>query len=63
MTIQLGKSGGDYDYGRYPYVDTFRRYDPTSGILYNDDDEDSKNEGQYILADTGGGYTEIEGGV
>jgi hypothetical protein len=63
MTIQLGKSGGDYDYGRYPYVDTFRRYDPISGILYNDDDEDSKNEGQYILADTGGGYSEIESGV
>jgi len=63
MTIQLGRLGGDYEYGRYPYVDTFRRYDPTSGILYNDDDEDSKYEGQYILADTGGGYSEIEGGV
>jgi hypothetical protein len=51
-------------YSRFPYVDTFRRYDPDSGILYNDDEEDSEYEGHYILADTGGGtYTEIDKAV
>jgi hypothetical protein len=64
MTVQLKKSsGGSYNYHRYPYVDTFRRYDPNSGILYNDEDTDEDNQGQYILASTGGGYTEIEGGI
>jgi hypothetical protein len=50
------------DYRRYPYMDTFRRFDPNTGILYNDDERESDNEGQYILEDTGGGYEEIEGG-
>jgi hypothetical protein len=59
MTVQVK----DKDYNRYPYMDTFRRYDVSSGILYNDDDQDRENEGQYILEDTGGGYVEIEGGV
>ncbi len=58
MTIQVK----DKDYNRYPYMDTFRRYNPETGLLYNDDDEDD-NEGHYILDDTGGGYTEIESGV
>ncbi|MFM7985454.1 MAG: hypothetical protein ACKPKO_39680, partial [Candidatus Fonsibacter sp.] len=51
------------NYGRYPYMDTFRRYDPNEGILYNDEDEDESYEGQYILHDTGGGYDEIQSGV
>jgi hypothetical protein len=51
------------NYGRYPYMDTFRRYDPNEGILYNDDDEDESYEGQYILNDTGGSYEEIASGV
>jgi len=59
MTVQVK----DKDYNRYPYMDTFRRYDVSNGILYNDDDQDRDNEGQYILEDTGGGYVEIEGGV
>ncbi len=59
MTIQL-KPG---KYGKYPYMDTFKRYNPVDGLLYNDDDEDSSYKGQYILNDTGGGYDEIEGGV
>ena len=63
MVVQVGRFGGDYDYSRYPYMDTFRRYDPRIGKLYNDDDQDSDQEGCYILEDTGGGYTEIEGGV
>ena len=63
MVIQVGRFGGDYDYSRYPYMDTFRRYDPRIGKLYNDDEQGSDNEGCYILEDTGGGYTEIESGV
>jgi hypothetical protein len=51
------------NYGRYPYMDTFKRFDPNEGILYNDDDEDESYEGQYILNDTGGGYEEIASGV
>jgi hypothetical protein len=51
------------DYGRYPYMDTFRRFDPNTGFLYNDDESSSDYSGQYILEDTGGGYEEIEGGV
>lgn len=58
MSVQLNKQ----KYDRFPYVDTFRRYDPDTGILYNDDSQDPENKGQYILEDTGGGYIRIEGG-
>jgi hypothetical protein len=58
ITVQVK----DKDYNRYPYMDTFRRYDVSNGVLHNDDEQDSEYEGQYILDDTGGGYTEIEGG-
>ena len=57
--VTLDKSNFQY----YPYMDTFRRFDPNEGILYNDDDEDESYEGQYILNDTGGGYEEIASGV
>jgi len=65
MVVQVGRFGfgGDYDYSRYPYMDTFRRYDPRIGKLYNDDNQESDQEGCYILEDTGGGYSEVEGGV
>jgi len=47
-------------FNRFPYVDTFRRYDPRTGILYNDNEnEDTKNIGCYILDSTSGGYSEI----
>jgi hypothetical protein len=59
MTVQVK----DKDYNRYPYMDTFRRYDVSNGILHNDDEQDREYEGQYILEDTGGGYNEIESGV
>ena len=59
MTVKVK----DKDYNRYPYMDTFRRYDVSNGILHNDDEQDKEYEGQYILEDTGGGYAEIEGGV
>jgi hypothetical protein len=62
MTVQLKEvSDFTYDYVNYPYVDTFRRYDPSSGILHND--EDSDNEGDYILHNTDGGYDQVESGV
>ena len=56
MKVQLNRK----EYSRFPYVDTFRRYDPRTGILTNDnDDEDTKNIGCYILDNTSGGYTEV----
>lgn len=51
------------DYKRYPYMDTFKRYDVSNGLLYNNGDNGTEYEGQYILEETGGGYFEIEGGV
>lgn len=59
MTIKVEAK----DYKKYPYMDTFKRFDPEAGILHNDEDEDSDYSGQYILNDTGGGWDEIEGGV
>ncbi len=59
MTIQV-KPG---KYKQYPYMDTFKRFNPEDGTLYNDEEQDSDYEGQYILTDTGGGYEEIESGV
>jgi len=53
----------DKDYNKYPYMDTFRRYDFSNGFLHNDEDQDNDYEGQYILEDTNGGYAEIESGV
>ena len=61
MTIQLPKNGTTYGYRRYPYMDTFRRFDIDNGTLHNDDEED--NQGQYLLDDTDGGYTETNSGV
>lgn len=50
-------------YEDFPYMDSFKRFDPSIAVLHNDDDRDEEFEGQYILDDTGGGYTEIESGV
>ena len=63
IKVKPFKGESDYDYVRYPYLDTFRRYDPNNGYLYNDNEDDSDNEGQYILDSTSGDYTEIHGGV
>lgn len=49
-------------YSKYPYVDTFRRYDVANGVLHNDSEQDSDYAGQYILEDTDGGYEEIRSG-
>ena len=58
LRVDLPKS----NFYEYPYMDTFRRLDTEKGALFNDDDTDS-NDGHYILADTDGGYTEIESGI
>jgi hypothetical protein len=49
------------DYVQYPYMDTFKRFDPKTGELFNDTDKDD-HEGQYLLEDTDGDYTEISSG-
>ncbi len=49
------------DYDTYPYMDTFKRFDPKTGELFNDMEKDG-NEGQFILDDTDGDYTEITAG-
>lgn len=51
-------------YKKFPYIDTFRIYDPKTGILENSDDEkDPGNAGKYLLASTDGTYKIIEKGV
>ena len=57
MVVKVEKK----DYDEYPYMDTFKRFDPATGELFNDIEKDG-NEGQYILDDTDGGYTEISSG-
>jgi hypothetical protein len=49
------------NYDEYPYMDTFKRFNPKTGELFNDTEKDD-NEGQYLLEDTDGDYTEIEEG-
>jgi len=61
MSVKLGKYKVDYDYRSYPFVDTFRRYDPNSGILYNDSDSGIKE--QYLLNSTDGDYEETTSGT
>jgi len=51
-------------YKKFPYIDTFRMYDPKTGILENSDDEkDPGNAGKYLLASTDGTYKIIEKGI
>jgi hypothetical protein len=51
-------------YKKFPYVDTFRIYDPKTGILENSDDEkDPGNAGKYLLSSTDGTYKIIVKGV
>lgn len=47
----------EQDYSSFPFMDTFRRYDPETYTLYNDDEREFG--GQYILNSTGGYYEEI----
>jgi hypothetical protein len=48
-----------YEFDNYPYMDTFKRLDIDEGILYNDDDTDTRD--CYILEDTHGGYQDTNG--
>lgn len=57
MVVKLVQKSFD----SYPYMDTFKRFDPTTGELFNDTEKD-ENEGQYLLEDTDGDYTEISSG-
>ena len=51
------------DYETFPYLDTFRLYDPSTGILNNDGDNKEDYDNWYNLESTGGGYELIESGV
>lgn len=63
MEVQLDTyKYNSYDYNEYPYLDTFRRYDPSTGILYNDSEHES-NTGNYILDSTDGEFTVIDDNV
>jgi hypothetical protein len=55
MAVQLKDEG----YRLFPYVDTFRRFNPDEAKLYND--EDQNYAGDYLLNSTSGGYEEITG--
>ena len=59
MTVNIIKK----DYIEFPYVDTFRRYDTKTGILYNDIENDIENIGCYILNSTSGGYEVVSDDV
>jgi hypothetical protein len=51
---------GKFD--KFPYVDTFRLYDPRTGILENSTGEGNEmgDVGKYILSQTDGGYKKIK---
>ena len=59
MTVKVRKLA----YDEFPYVDTFRRYDPSTGTLYNDQDNSEENIGHFILSSTSGGYEEVRDAV
>ena len=52
LEIQLDK----WKFNYYPYMDTFKRLDPSDGILYNDE-----NESDWVLTSTDGGYDDNNG--
>jgi hypothetical protein len=59
MEVELNK----INYSNFPYMDTFKIYDPSSGILNNssiDDADDYTYEGFYRLESTGGDYEIID---
>jgi hypothetical protein len=60
MSVNLKKM----DYNNFPYLDTFRLYDPSNHKLINlsVDEDDSEYSGFYILSSTDGDYTEIASG-
>lgn len=61
LTMKIDVIAKKHDY--YPYLDTFRLYDPINGVLSNDVDDQSEYDGWYILEDTDGGYESVESGI
>jgi hypothetical protein len=59
MRVDLKNIG----YDKFPYMDTFRRYNPSDYSLFNDEKSSSDYEGDYILDKIDGTYRGIEGGV
>lgn len=55
IEVELKKYATEY----FPYMDTFKRFDPDSYILYNDADDSHRYSGCYILNSTSGGYEEV----
>jgi hypothetical protein len=52
MSVQIKK----LKYEKYPYMDTFARYDYVTGLLWNDTDQNQKTRG-HILTSTGGDFS------
>jgi hypothetical protein len=61
--VEMSVSVKNKKYNRFPYMDTFRRFDPETCILYNDDNKDEDLAGNYILDNTNGGYSAISSGI
>jgi len=49
----------ELSYSFFPYMDTFRRFNPELKKLFNDESEES-NEGHYLLNHTDGQYTLVD---
>jgi hypothetical protein len=53
MSVKIKK----LKYEKYPYMDTFSRYDYVTGLLWNDADKNKKTRG-HVLQSTGGSFRE-----
>ena len=53
LNLEVSLKPGRYD--KYPYLDTLKYYNPSSGLIHND-----KGEGECELEDTGGGFSECD---
>ena len=49
----------NWEFEKYPYMDTFKKLEIKTGLLYNNDDD--SDPGFYILTDTEGGYEDTSG--
>jgi hypothetical protein len=49
----------NWEFKKYPYMDTFKKLETETGLLYNNDDD--SDPGFYILTDTHGGYQDTSG--
>ena len=60
MSVKIKKETGEFTYDPFPYLDTFKRYDFKTGLLWNDRQR-GKNVRGHLLTDTQGGYTSTQG--